>query len=79
MAKPKPAPGSFSMYNMRFPTELKWRVEFLAKRSRRSTNAEILRALEAYCAQNGMSSLKAPLAAGAGVAPGDAEGEGSAG
>ncbi len=79
MAKPKPAPGSFSMYNMRFPTELKWRVELLAKRSRRSINAEVLLALESYCAQNGMSSLKAPLAAGAGVAPGDAEGEGSAG
>jgi hypothetical protein len=64
------------MYNMRFPTSLKRRVEAYADLHGRSLNAEIVMALrEKYdpsYTQNGMSSFSVDAAAGA---PGGEAGE----
>lgn len=76
MAKPKPKPGSITLYNMRFPTDLKNLVADVAYRNGRSLNAEIVMALrERYAKpyQNGISSFS--VDAPGGTAVGDVAGE----
>ena len=66
MAKPKPKPGSITFYNMRFPTDLKAKVEAIAKWNGRSLNAEIVMTLrDKYGNQKGMSSFSVDAVAGA--------------
>jgi hypothetical protein len=79
MAKPKPKPGSVTIFSLRIPTDLKDQIAVTGLRNRRSLNSEIVVALrERFAHQNGMSSSNLPPAAGAAAAPGDAAGEGSA-
>ena len=73
MAKPKPKPGSITFYNMRFPTDLKAKVEAIAKWNGRSLNAEIVMTLRDKYGkldqngryQKGMSSFSVDAVAGA--------------